>query len=314
MHTFRTSGDAIADRRFAYAMDYKARGDLEAAIELVGQALERAPAWAAGWFALGDLREMTEAPDFAQEAYRHCLALDASDVAGAGARLARLGAMPADGAMTSAHVAALFDEYAPRFERSLVGELAYRGPALLKAALGEVRRPLAFGPTLDIGCGTGLAGETFAALCDGIEGCDLSEAMLAQAQRKQAYRRLVRQEAAAFLAGAADAGTDLVLAADVFVYIGDLGPIFRQAARVLRPGGLFAFTAQSHDGEAPFILNHDMRYAHSRAGIAVLAATAGLRLVHATEEWARLDRGAPAPGMVVVLEQGASHATSSLGN
>ncbi|CAM5772190.1 methyltransferase [Labrys miyagiensis] len=303
MSSFRTSGDAIADRRFAYAMDYRAQGEPAAAAELVEQALERAPGWAVGWFALGELREAAGDRDKAQEAYRHSLALDLSDVAGAGARLARLGAAPADGAMTAAHVAALFDDYAPRFERSLVGDLSYRGPALLLAALAKVRQPAAFGRALDIGCGTGLAGETFATLCAGIEGCDLSQAMLAEAARKQVYRHLVRAEAVAFLAGEADSSADLILAADVFVYLGDLGALFRQAARVLQQGGLFAFTAQRQDGPEPFTLNHDTRYAHSHGGIEAWAAAAGMDIRHRSDEWARFDRGAPSPGMVIVLQR-----------
>jgi predicted TPR repeat methyltransferase len=303
MPSFRTSGDAIADRRFAYAMDYKADGDLAAAAELVEQALERAPDWAAGWFALGDLREAVGARSGAKDAYRRSLGLDAEDVAGAGARLARLGALPADGAMTTSHVAALFDEYAPRFERSLVGDLAYRGPALLKTALSGLRRPFSFGATLDLGCGTGLAAEAFHGFCQGIAGVDLSEAMLAQARAKQLYNRLVRDDVSSFLQKQPAESADLILAADVFVYLGDLGPIFREAARLLQPGGLFALTAQRHEDEAHFILNHDMRYAHSHAGIAAWTSEAGLRLVYADNAWARLDRGAPAPGMVVVLER-----------
>ena len=42
-----SSGDLIADRRFAYAADYAARGDHQAACDLLQQVLERAPAWAA---------------------------------------------------------------------------------------------------------------------------------------------------------------------------------------------------------------------------------------------------------------------------
>jgi predicted TPR repeat methyltransferase len=308
MPSFRTSGDAIADRRFAYAMDYKAAGDLAAAAELVEQALERAPCWAAGWFALGDLREAVGARSEAEDAYRRSLGLDADDTAGACARLARLGALPADGAMTTSHVAALFDEYAPRFERSLVGDLAYRGPALLKAALSGLRQPFSFGATLDLGCGTGLAAEAFQDFCQAIAGVDLSEAMLALALAKQIYGRLEQDDVLSFLSKQPAASADLILAADVFVYLGDLCPIFREAARVLQPGGLFAFTAQRQEDEAPFILNHDMRYAHSHAGIAAWAGEAELRPAYADNAWARLDRGAPAPGMVVVLERQARRA------
>lgn len=299
----RSSGDLTADRRFAYAMNYKAAGDLAAAAELVEQALERAPGWAAGWFALGDLMEATGRRESAVRAFRQSLSLDAADEAGAGARLARLGEMRADGAMTSAHVAALFDDYAPRFEQSLVGDLSYRGPSLLLDALRQVRTSLTFGRTLDLGCGTGLAGEAFQHVCTEIDGVDLSDAMLAQARHKQIYRRLEKADVAIFLREQADKSADLILAADVFVYIGDLSAIFREISRVLTPGGLFAFSAQRHDGEHPFVLGQDMRYAHAPTGIEFWARSAGLALRYRNQEWARMDRGAPSPGMIVVLER-----------
>ncbi|WP_413991926.1 methyltransferase domain-containing protein [Labrys okinawensis] len=303
MHSFHTSGDPIADRRFAYAMDYKAQGDLAAAAELVEQTLDCAPRWAAGWYVLGDLREEAGERSKAIEAYRQSLAFDASDVAGAGARLARLGERPADGAMTASHVAALFDEYAPRFEHSLVGDLSYRGPALLKAALSELRQPLAFRRMLDLGCGTGLAGEALQACCAEMIGVDLSQAMLAKAGNKSLYRDLICEDALAFLESQPAASAELVLAADVFVYLGDLQALFNEVARVLEPNGLFAFTAQRHDGPEPFILNHDMRYAHSHAGMETWARTAGLTLLCRNDEWARQDRGIPVPGMVAIFAQ-----------
>ena len=296
-----SSGDATADRRFAYAMDYKGLGDLAAAADLLEQALECAPGWAAGWLVLGDVLESLERNDDAVAAYRRSLTLDAMDRAGAGARLARLGRMAVDGAMTPAHIAALFDDYAGRFETSLVQGLAYRGPALLHGALRGLREPFAFGHTLDLGCGTGLAGEAFGSVCASIDGVDLSEAMLARARQKKVYRRLVHDGALEFLRKQARQSTDLVLAADVFVYLGDLQALFSEAARVLAPGGLLAFSAQRCEGPDAFILGQDMRYAHSLEGIETWAQAAGLTMRYRDEEWARMDRGRPVPGMVVVL-------------
>ena len=299
----RSSGNATADRRYAYAMDYKTGGDPASAAELVVQALDEAPGWAAGWLSLGDLYETLGRLKEAIDAFHRSLSLDPADEAGAGARLARLGEVPPDGAMTAAHIAALFDEYAPRFERSLVDNLSYRGPALLRMALEGLGRHGPFERALDLGCGTGLAGEVFGTLCRDIVGVDLSAAMLAKARAKQIYRDLERADIADFLLRQDADSADLILAADVFIYLGDLDIVFRQAARILVPGGLFAFTVQSQDGPAAFILNHDLRYAHSRAGIANWAAAAGLQLRHLDDAWARTDRGAPVPGMVAVIER-----------
>lgn len=54
---FLSSGDIIADRRFEWARDREAKGDLAAAADLLVQALELAPGYAAAWFVLGELRE-----------------------------------------------------------------------------------------------------------------------------------------------------------------------------------------------------------------------------------------------------------------
>ena len=51
-----------------------------------------------------------------------------------------------------------------------------------------------------------------------------------------------------------------VLAADVFVYCGDLAPIAAAVARVMAPGGLFAFTVESHDGSGISCYSRRLRY------------------------------------------------------
>ena len=56
------AGDLIAERRFAYAKAAAKEGDLSAAAELFEQTLERAPNWAAAWFALGEAREKARRP------------------------------------------------------------------------------------------------------------------------------------------------------------------------------------------------------------------------------------------------------------
>ena len=303
MSSARTSGHPLADRRFDYALAYREGGEFTAAVELLGQALELAPGWAPGWTTLGEWHEASGDLGAAIDAYRRALALDAADTSGAGARLARLGAHSADGAVSQAHVAALFDDYAPRFEASLVKGLAYRGPALLREALLDLQPGRGFRRMLDLGCGTGLAGEAFASLCERMEGVDLSPAMLAIATGKKIYARLVAGDVRDFLGTEPSGSADLILAADVFVYLGDLAAIFREAARVLGPGGFFAFTVQHHDGEKPFLVGKDLRYAHSAAALRAWTQAAGLSVMQIKPASTRLDAGSPVPGLVVVLQR-----------
>jgi predicted TPR repeat methyltransferase len=88
---------------------------------MFGQALERAPDWAAAWFALGEARERLRDIECAAEAFGATLAADPSDAQGAAARLALIGRGEASSALPEAYVARLFDDYAPRFDAHLTG-------------------------------------------------------------------------------------------------------------------------------------------------------------------------------------------------
>ena len=61
-----------------------------------------------------------------------------------------------------------------------------------------------------------------------------------------------------------DASADLILAADAMVYVAELAPVLAEAARVLAPGGLLAFTTETHDGEG-VVIGQGLRYAHAAA-------------------------------------------------
>src|SRR5581483_1284916 len=71
---FLSSGDLIADRRFTFAQDLIARGDLAAAADLLAQALEAAPRFASAWFTLGEVRERAGDRSGAAQAFHEALA------------------------------------------------------------------------------------------------------------------------------------------------------------------------------------------------------------------------------------------------
>jgi predicted TPR repeat methyltransferase len=93
---------------------------------------------------------------------------------------------------------------------------------------------------------------------------------------------------------------DLILAADVIIYIGELAPLFREIARVLADDGLFAFTAESGEGNGD-VVNSKMRYAHLKIYIQRTAEQAGLsfRLLNAVP--ARRHKGVAVPSLIGVL-------------
>jgi len=227
------SGNLLADRRFEWARDLAAKGDLAGAADLLTQALELAPFYAAAWFTLGELREKLGDRDGAIAAFARARAADPQDRHGAALHLIRLGAQPT-AAMPESYVRTLFDGYAPGFDQALRQGLGYRAPELLLRAVEASGARMKFGSVLDLGCGTGLAGAAFRPYCDWLVGVDLSPAMLARARAKGLYDRLAEGEVAAFLASeaAAQARYHLIVAADVFMYLDALTPVLTAAVQV----------------------------------------------------------------------------------
>ncbi len=63
----------------------------------------------------------------------------------------------------------------------------------------------------------------------------------------------------------------------MFIYLREIGPVLAAAARVLAPGGLFAFTIQGHPVETARA-RADGRYAHGVATLREAAEAAGLAI------------------------------------
>ena len=299
---FMSSGDMVADRRFNYARDLQLSGDLVAAEDLFVQATDLAPGFATAWFTLGEVREQLGDRTGAIAAFRTAELADPGDRNGAGLRLMRLGAADV-GSMRPTYVTALFDQYAPRFDAALVDNLGYRGPALLLAAVATARteagRPPAFGHAIDLGCGTGLAARAFSAIVDEIIGIDLSPRMIERARATGLYAELAVAEIVEGLKCRPDASADLILAADVMVYVHDMAPLLAEVARVLTSGGMFAFTVESNAGEG-VMLGEGLRYSYGSSFVRALIAAAGLTLERLEPASARNESGAQVAGLVVV--------------
>ena len=299
-----SSGDLIVDRRFEWARESLAAGDAAGAADLVVQLLDLAPRYAPAWFLLGEAREQLGDRAGAAEAFARARDADPDDGQGAALRLARLGAVAA-APMPAGYVRALFDGYAPQFEKALVGHLDYRGPAILMQAIQNLHGggPFHFARALDLGCGTGLAGVAFRPFCDELTGVDLAPRMLSIAESKGVYARLALGEVMQFAADEVQAGRryDLVLAADVFVYFHDLAA-FAGIAPLVTPRGLFAFTVETHEGDG-VMLRDTMRFAHGEAHVRDALRAAGLSLVSLDVASARTEKGLPAPGLVVVARR-----------
>ena len=290
--------DPVAQRRYAYARDAAKDGDHAAAAEVLEQALEWAPEWAAAWFALGEARERLGAAQAAAAAFRATLRLDPVDAQGASARLALIEGRET-AALPPAYIARLFDDYAPCFEAHLSSELAYRGPELIVAALDRIAPARQFACAFDIGCGTGLMAMALRDRVDRFFGVDLSAKMVAKALQSGLYEALEVGDAVEFLSKQAQSA-DLIVAADVLVYFGDLDPIFVGARRALTRGGLFAFSVEAGEGEG-YQLRPTMRFAHSEPYLRAAAARAGLVPTDIHAAATRREAGGEVAGWIAVF-------------
>jgi predicted TPR repeat methyltransferase len=299
---FVSSGDPAADQHYGWALQRVARGDLVAAADVLAQTVQLAPAFATAWFALGAIRDSLGDRAGAIAAWQTARDADPDDYHGARLQLARLGAGETTPAMTAAYVRRLFDQQAASFDETLLQRLDYRGPAVLLDAVRSVAGSgLRVGCMLDLGCGTGLGGAAFRPYVDHIVGVDISPAMVAKARVKGLYDRLAVLDLQRFLHAEAQSGTqyDLVVAADVFVYVSDLVPIMAAAARVLAPGGLFAFTVETQSSDG-VVLQQTLRYAHGVTHVRTAIADAGLHLAGLNHAVTRKEKGVPVPSLVVV--------------
>ncbi|MCS0503115.1 class I SAM-dependent DNA methyltransferase [Ancylobacter mangrovi] len=295
-----SSGDPLVDRRIEWARALMDEGNPGDAAELLSEAVRRAPGYASGWFLLGEAREAGGDGAGAKRAFEEALSLDEEDRLGAALRLARLDGAVAS--MSEAYVRTLFDQYAERFDAALA-RLDYRGPELidhaLAAACAALGRPYAFARGLDLGCGTGLVAARLNDHVGAMEGVDLSPNMIARARKRRVYDALAAGEMVAYLAERPARDVDLVFAGDAFCYLDDLGPVLAEARRVLEPGGLVAFTDETHEGEG-VLLRETLRFAHAPAYMRERVEGAGLTLVSCAQEWIRRENGALVPGLVAV--------------
>ena len=256
---------------------------------------------AEAWSQLGHLHREMQQPAEAARCYRNALER------GADADLHRyyLAALQHGAPVAHAprqYVQTLFDQYAHEFEDHLVGQLRYQGHRVLVDQLPAACPPR-FGQVLDMGCGTGLCGLHIRPRAEVLWGLDLSAAMLGKARALDVYDRLIEGDLVQALRGET-ALFDLVLAADVFIYVGRLEDVFALLAQCIRPAGWLAFTIEEAVGpvDEPQLLS-SLRYAHPLRYIQRLAAQHGFRCVRTHSAPLRWDQDTGVPGKYLYLQR-----------
>ncbi|MBF0225237.1 MAG: tetratricopeptide repeat protein [Desulfobacterales bacterium] len=187
------------------------------------------------------------------------------------------------------YVKSLFDMYSKKFDQHLLEILEYRTPQIILKTIepfidnGGQTNALPFQNTLDLGCGTGLSGLIFKDLTERLTGIDISGKMINEAKKKNVYDKIYVTDIIEYLKST-DEKYDCFIASDVFVYFGDMLPVFNSISRIALKGAFFIFSIESAQVEK-YILNSTGRYSHSKDYIISLAKEHNftLKTVHSAE-------------------------------
>jgi predicted TPR repeat methyltransferase len=254
----------------------KELGRLDAAEASYRCAIVLKPNYAEAQYNLGATLQQLGRLEESEASYRHAIALK-SDYAEAKHMLASLTGETTHSAPRT-YVENLFDEYASKFDHSLVDNLEYKIPKkivemILKNHSGEM-----LGSILDLGCGTGLTGVEIKKYCMNIEGIDLSARMLEKARKKNVYDRLTNRDIVDYLS-TENLNFDYFISTDVFIYVGDLCDVFRLIKSRNSSGGKLVFSTE-HTDKHGFFLQKTGRYSHSKTYIESLCEQYNYTLSH----------------------------------
>lgn len=236
------------------------------------------------WHAVGDLPQAAQA----LQRYKNLCPQDDFQLPSGG-----------DRNITHVQIRALFDSYAAFFDRHLQDKLNYKAPTLLRDAVLQASGKQPFACVIDVGCGTGLMGQAIKPQATTLIGIDLSPRMLRQAEAKKIYDALLEGDAATSLVRWVDSA-DLIVAADVLVYSGDLQPFLIAAHLALKSGGLLAFTVEANNGSGDFRLTDKRRYQHGESYLRRILTATGYDIRRFDAATLRQEKGKDVYGFVIV--------------
>jgi len=217
--------------------------------------------------------------------------------------LASLGMGATPSIAPAAYVSDLFDQYAERFDQHLQQQLDYQVPQLLHQALQNLapQAELRFDRALDLGCGTGLCADFLKTMSVAVDGVDLSVKMLEKARQRGLYNALYCREIVEFLTHSVSS-YNLMIAADVLVYFGDLQTLFEAVHAKLDDAGIFAFSVEASQ-ETEWQLQRSQRYAHSENYLRSIAKQVGFELLTLNAHHGRREQEQSVSSLIVVLRK-----------
>ncbi len=202
------------------------------------------------------------------------------------------------------YVESVFDTYADDFEHSLIENLQYKTPTALYELYSDHFHGVVQTTCLDLGCGTGLAGEQFKKCCSELIGMDISQKMLDVAGEKNIYDTLMKDDIISFLQTNTQK-CDLIVAADVFTYMGDLEAVFKECCTVIKKSGLLLFSVEEagNNSNKKFKLKQTGRFGHSEKYIKTLCKQTGWTIIDHKLSDLRQEKGEWVRGHLFILQQ-----------
>jgi len=167
------------------------------------------------------------------------------------------------------YISSLFNYYSDNYENDLINNLTYKVPEyffdIFKKHLIDKEKKFNL---LDLGCGTGLIGQKFKIASHKVSkiiGTDLSERMLNLADDKKVYTDLYNEDISESLNNKKiiESNINLITAADVLVYIGDLDEVFYFMKDNFK-NCYFLFSCEDNNSTKDYELKKTGRYQHNK--------------------------------------------------
>lgn len=280
---------------------WEVQGKFEDAAEAFRESLGINPLSSAAYSRLATMQIKLQKPEDAANVFRQWLFLMPDDPVALHMQAAFRGDQSVRRA-SDGYVRDTFDGFAADFDKRLA-RLDYRAPDVIARSLQQIRgAPSGDLNVLDIGCGTGLCGTHLRSYAKHLSGVDISSAMLEKAREGGEYDDLTEAELTGFMIDNPD-DYDLIVAADVLIYFGDLQPVFEAAENALRMGGHLLFSLEHLDdaeSASGYFLNPHGRYSHTQKYVRQTLERAGLTVLDVAVEALRMEDSQPVDELVVI--------------
>ena len=198
------------------------------------------------------------------------------------------------------YVKNLFDDYAERFNDSLIKQLGYKLPFLMKELILKLdSKRKTFEKVIDLGCGTGITGKELRDISNNLTGIDISSNMIAKTRELDVYDRLIVGDIVDILNSSKEK-YDLFIALDVFIYIGELTKIFKTVRQCCNKNAFFIFSIETQEKDG-YTLLKSARYSHSESYI-LKTACDGFKLIDSQEVSLRKEKEGWIDGKILILQ------------